>query len=282
MEKRLQGKAVLVTGAALGFGAGIARALGRAGAHVLATDVNDANLARSVADMKSDGSDVVSLHLDAADLKAFQSAVNQVIEKHGRIDAVVHAGVIMPLAPWESKTEEQWWREMHISFGGYMNTTRAAWEAMKSQGGGHIIGIASGSSFRGYKNEVVYCAGKHAIEGFIKALALEAAPYKISLNAVGPGKRIKPTALGWEQLQKTPPEVRSQWFDADELGKAFVWLIGQPPGKYTGLRFDAGPIYDTIAKEGWDFKFAPEKVTTLPDDMKYRMDWHANYDKVNG
>ena len=50
------------------------------------------------------------------------------------------------------------------------------------------MGIASGSSLRGYKEEVAYCAGKHAQEGFIKALALEAAPFHIAVNTVGPGR----------------------------------------------------------------------------------------------
>jgi hypothetical protein len=62
-----------------------------------------------------------------------------------------------------------------------------------------------------------------------------------------------------------------------ELGKAFVWLAAQPPSRFSGLRFDAGPIVDTIAREGWDFDFAPEKVTAYVQDFVARQEWMANY-----
>jgi NAD(P)-dependent dehydrogenase (short-subunit alcohol dehydrogenase family) len=195
---------------------------------------------------------------------------------------VVHAGVIMPLIPFEETSEEQWWKELRISLGGIINSTRVAWDIMKDQGGGHVIGIASGSSFRGYKNEVIYCAGKHGVEGFVKAVSLEAVPYGIALNAVGPGKRIKPTGLSLEQLEQTPNAVKSAWTDPADLGKAFVWLASQPSDRYSGLRFDAGPIIDTIAAEGWNFKFSPNKVTMYPDDISYRLEWQHHYDELEG
>ena len=135
---------------------------------------------------------------------------------------------------------------------------------MKNQGGGHIIGIASGSSFRGFIDEVIYCAGKHGVEGFVKALAFEAAPYNIALNTIGPGKPIKPTGVGQSEVDRMSDDEKVGWTDPIELGKAFVWLANQPPGRYTGLRFDAGPIADAIAAEGWDFEFHPRKSNLPP------------------
>ena len=76
-----------------------------------------------------------------------------------------------------------------------------------------------------------------------------------------------------------PAGAKAEWTDPIELGKAFVWLANQPPSRYTGLRFDAGPIADSIAKEGWDFEFSPEKVTPQADDVRERLDWQANYPK---
>ncbi len=279
---QLQGKTVIVTGAALGFGYGIARALGQEGARVVVTDVHEENLSRSISTMKSDGSEVIMRKLDASNLDAFKGIVKETIDMWGRLDAVVHAGVIMPLEDWERGNERQWWQEMSISFGGLLNATASAWDVMKNQGGGHIISIASGSSFRGYKKEVMYTAGKHANEGFVKALALEAAPYNIALNTVGPGKRIKPTALTWEEILETPESVRSTWTDPTELGKAFVWLISQPTQRFSGLRFDAGPILDSIRAEGWDFKFSPDKVTMYQHEMRYHMNWSENYSETEG
>jgi NAD(P)-dependent dehydrogenase (short-subunit alcohol dehydrogenase family) len=273
----LEGKVALVTGAARGFGWGIARALGQAGARVCASDINDQELARSAADLRSDGTEALALHLDASDLAAFRAAVNEVVGRWRRLDVVVHNAVYMPLIRFEDTSAELWWQQLHISLGGMFNAVRASWDVMKAQGGGHVMGIASGSSVRGYMDEVTYCAGKHGQEGFVKALALESAPYNIAVNTLGPGKPIKTTDVTWEQFDALPAETKTGWADPVELGKAFVWLAAQPPSRFSGLRFDAGPVADTIAAEGYDFDFAPEKVTLYVDDFKARLEWQANY-----
>lgn len=273
----LEGKVALVTGSGRGFGWGIARALGRAGAKVCVSDINDGELARSAGDLQSDGTEVLSLHLDVSDLAAFEGTVDQVVKRWGRLDTVVQNAVYMPLTRFEDLSPEDFWRQLHVSLGGLFNATRASWEVMKAQGGGHIIGIATGSSFRGYLNETGYCTGKHGQEGFVKAVALESTPYKIALNTIGPGKPIKTTDITWEQFDALPPEKKARWADPVELGKAFVWLASQPPNRFSGLRFDAGVLAETIACEGWDFEFAPEKVTLYPDDLRARLEWQAKY-----
>jgi NAD(P)-dependent dehydrogenase (short-subunit alcohol dehydrogenase family) len=272
----LKNKVALVTGAGRGFGWGIARALGQAGASVCVSDIT-AELARSEADLRADGSEVMALHLDVSDLTAFQHAVDQVVARWGRLDVVVQNAVYMPLIRFEATSPELWWRQLQISLGGIFNAARAAWDVMVAQGGGHIIGIASGSSVRGYKDEVTYCTGKHGQEGFVKALALEAAGRNIAINTIGPGKPIKTTDLTWEQFDALPAEQKAAWADPADLGKAFVWLASQSPGRYTGLRFDAGPLADTIAAEGYEFDFSPEKVTLYVEDFEARRAWQADY-----
>jgi NAD(P)-dependent dehydrogenase (short-subunit alcohol dehydrogenase family) len=275
--KLLEDKVALVTGAARGFGWGIARALGQAGAAVAISDIDAGELARAESDLRSDGSQVMPMVFDVAELAAFEAAVNQVVEQWGRLEVLVQSAVYMPLIRYEDTSPEEWWRQLHVGLGGLFNATRAAWDVMKMQGGGHIIGIASGSSLRGYKEEVSYCTIKHGQEGFVKALALEAAPYNIAINTVGPGKMIKPTRITWAEVDAMPAQAKAAWADPVELGQAFVWLAAQPPGRFGGLRFDAGPIVDTIAREGFDFRFAPEKVTLYVDDFAFRQQWHANY-----
>ena len=142
----LDGKVAIVTGAARGIGWGIGRALGLAGARVCIVDINDKELARAEADLKKDGSDVMALHLDVGDLNAFKSTVDAVVKRWGRLDEIVQNAVAMPLIHFEDTSEESWWGQLHTSLGGIFNATRAAWDLYKAQGGGHIIGIASGSS----------------------------------------------------------------------------------------------------------------------------------------
>ncbi|MFL5802333.1 MAG: SDR family NAD(P)-dependent oxidoreductase [Roseiflexaceae bacterium] len=274
----LEGKVALVTGAGRGLGWGIARALGRAGARVCATDIDEAELAQSTADLAADGSTALALRLDVSDLAAFEAVVRQMVERWGRLDVLVHNAIFMPLIKFEETTPELWRRQLDVSLGGLYNGTRAVWEVMKRQGGGHIMGIASGSSFRGYIDEVAYCTGKHGQEGFVKALSLESAPHQIAINTIGPGKPIKTTRITRAELEQLPEAQTSGWADPIELGKAFVWLASQPPGRFSGLRFDAGPIVDAIAAEGYDFAFAPEKVTLYSDDFVARQQWYATYE----
>lgn len=273
----LAGKVALVTGAARGLGWGIARALGLAGANVVITDTNEPELARAEADLQRDGSAVLPLVLDVSDLAAFEATVQQVVATWGRLDILVHNAIYMPLIRFEATSPDLWWRQLQISLGGLYNSAHAAWPIMKRQGGGHIIGIASGSSVRGYKDEVTYCTAKHGQEGFVKALALEAHDDNIAVNTIGPGKRIKPTGIDWATFDQLPEAEKAEWADPVELGKAFVWLAAQPPSRFSGFRFDAGPIVDTMSAEGHDFTFAPEKVTLYVDDFVARQQWYASY-----
>lgn len=267
----------LVTGGGRGLGWGIARAFGRSGARVCVTDINAAELAECAADLAADGADALVLQSDVADLAATQAVVRQVVERWGKLDVVVHNAVYMPLITFDATTPAEWQRQLDVGLGGMFNCAHAVWPQMKAQGGGHIIGIASGSSFRGYHEEIAYCTIKHGVEGFVKALSLESAGYNIAVNTVGPGALIKPTRLTRAEAAALPEEVRAGWADPVELGKAFVWLAAQPPRRINGHRLDAGPIVRTLAAEGPDFAFAPEKVTLYPDDFRARQAWYDNY-----
>jgi NAD(P)-dependent dehydrogenase (short-subunit alcohol dehydrogenase family) len=275
----LAGKVALVTGAGRGLGWGIARALGRAGARVCVTDINAEELALSAAELAGDGAEALAIELDVSDRAAFAAAVGRVVEHWGRLDVLVHNAIYMPLIRFDDLSDESWQRQLDVGLGGLYNGTRAVCDVMNHQGGGHIMGIASGSSVRGFKDEVAYCTIKHAQEGFVKALSLEAAPFQIALNTMGPGKPIKTTRITRAELEQVPEAEKARWADPIELGKGFVWLAAQPPDRFSGLRFDAGIIADTIAAEGYDFAFAPEKVTIYTEDFVARQQWYASYDE---
>jgi NAD(P)-dependent dehydrogenase (short-subunit alcohol dehydrogenase family) len=264
----------LVTGAARGLGWGIARAFGRAGARVAVTDVNDNELARCARDLAGDGAQFHPYCSDVASLAECSRVVRDIVDRWGRLDVVVHNAIYMPLITFDATTPEEWWRQIHVGLGGLFNCVHAAWTAMKAQGGGHIIGIASGSSIRGYREEIAYCTIKHGVEGFVKALSLEARTHNIAVNTISPGARIKPTRLTWDEYDRMPGAVKGAWADPVELGKAWVWLAAQPPGRFSGYRFDAGPLVQTLAREGDHFEFAPEKVTLYPDEFRARQQWY--------
>ncbi|MGH2360438.1 MAG: SDR family NAD(P)-dependent oxidoreductase [bacterium] len=267
----------LVTGAARGLGWGIARAFGLAGARVCATDINGDELARCARDLAADGAAFQTFRSDVADLAECQSLTRGIVDRWGRLDVVVHNAIYMPLITFEATTPQEWSRQINVGIGGLFNLTHAVWNQMKAQGGGHIIGIASGSSIRGYKEEIAYCTIKHGIEGFVKAISFEATTRNIAVNTIGPGARIKPTRITWTEHDQAPAELRATWTDPVELGNAWVWLAAQPPNRFCGHRFDAATLLKTIAREGDDFEFAAEKVTLYPDDFRTRQDWYRRY-----
>src|SRR5713101_2005442 len=103
---------------------------------------------------------------DVADLAECATVVKTIVNRWGRLDVVVHNAIYMPLIRFEALTPEEWWRQITVGLGGLFNCAHAAWLQMKSQRGGHIIGIASGSSLRGYKEEAGYGTFKPGVEGF--------------------------------------------------------------------------------------------------------------------
>lgn len=268
-----QRKVALITGAGRGLGWGIAKAFGLAGTRVCATDVNLDELELGSRQISDDGSEIMFCHLDVADKEEFSEVAQKVFDQWGRIDVLVHAAAVMPLISFEDTSYETWWWELGISLGGLFNGAKATWEIMKGQGEGHIIGVASGASFRGFVNEIAYCVGKHGQEGFVTALAEEAATYNISLNTISPGKSIKPTGVTQNAALQMPNEVTARWTHPADLGRAFVWLANQDPKRFTGLSFSAGTVVEAIDSEGWDFNIVPAKVTSEPQEMIARLEW---------
>jgi 3-oxoacyl-[acyl-carrier protein] reductase len=273
----LRDRVALVTGGARGLGWGIARAFGLAGARVCVTDIHDEELVRCASDLAADGTEFQTYRSDVADLADCERLVKRIVHRWKRLDVVVHNAIYMPLITFDATTPTEWSRQLAVGLDGLFNCTRAVWPQMKAQGGGHIIAIASGSSLRGYRQEIAYCTIKHGVEGFVKSLSLEAAAHNIAVNTIGPGARIKPTRVTWAEHDHAPAELRATWADPVELGRAWVWLAAQPPGRFNGYRFDAAPLVDTLAREGDDFEFAPEKVTLYPDDFRARQAWYQTY-----
>ncbi len=111
----------------------------------------------------------------------------------------------------------------------------------------------------------------------MKALALEAQERGIAINTMGPGAPIKPTRMTWAELQATPAAQKAAWTDPAVLGRGFAWLAAQPTARFSGLRFDAGRIVETLDREGDYFAFGVDKVTLYPDDFEARSTWRASY-----
>ncbi len=134
MARHLAEKVALVTGAARGFGWGIARVLGQHDARVCITDINETELARAAADLTSDDSLVMRRVLDVADREQFQTVVGEVVERWGRLDILVHNAIYMPLVRFDDMRPEVWQRQIDVSLGGLYNATYAGLARHESPG----------------------------------------------------------------------------------------------------------------------------------------------------
>src|SRR5688572_4650616 len=115
------GRVVLVTGAARGLGWGIARAFGIAGWKVCATDISDDELARCARDLAADSAEFMTSRSDVADLAACEAIVAEIVGRWGRVDAVVHNAIYMPLITFDATSPEEWSRQLNVGLGGIFN-----------------------------------------------------------------------------------------------------------------------------------------------------------------
>jgi 3-oxoacyl-[acyl-carrier protein] reductase len=216
MVKLLEGKRVLVTGAANGIGRATALAFAAAGAHVTGLDLAAAH----------DPIDIIRCDLTKeADVIA---AVAEAARRLGGIDVLVNNAGIMLEAALPDITADQIDTHFAVNVRGAILVTREALKQM--QAGSRIINIASELAYLGRANASVYCASKAAILGLTRSWARELAP-DILVNAVAPGP-TDTALLGFENLNDEQKKLET----AHPLGR-----IGRPDEIAAAVLFLAGP-----------------------------------------
>jgi 3-hydroxybutyrate dehydrogenase len=175
----LAGKTALVTGGGRGIGAACARALAVAGAKVIVCGRTQADLDKVAAETGGE-----AIACDIADRAA---ADRLVAELPGRVDILVNNAGIAESASLERTTDELWDRILELDATAPFRLVRALAPAMITAGWGRIVNIASNAGVSGYGYTAAYCAAKHAMVGFTRALAIDLARTGVTINAVCPG-----------------------------------------------------------------------------------------------
>ena len=173
----------LITGCASGFGALLAQTLLDRGERVVATDYDAPGLGRL---RPPDQERLLALELDVTNEVQIEHAVAAAIGRFGRIDVLVNNAGLGLGGPFEEAQPERVRQLFAVNALGPMALTRAALPQLRAQGGGRIINISSDSGLVGWRFQSVYCATKHALEGFSEALAQEVAPFGISVALIEP------------------------------------------------------------------------------------------------
>ncbi len=192
MTGRLAGKIALVTGVGAGIGRGCALRFAQEGARVVGCDINSERAALTVADALAASTPIDCIApVDLTKPDDVQRCVNEVLQRHGRIDIVVNAGAINPqFAPVAEMGYERIWTptmvgEVDIVF----LMCRAVWPHLVAAGGGSIVNFASVAAHRGtpFAGMLAHSAGKGAVLAMTRQLAVEGAAHQIRANSISPG-----------------------------------------------------------------------------------------------
>lgn len=181
----MDGKSVIVTGAAKGIGRACAELFAREGARLVLNDVDEAGLRRTASSLGEEV-EVVTVVADVSVEEDARGIVSAGVESFGAIDSLVANAGIIPLSGIEQADVREWDEVMAIDGRGMFLTCKFAIEAM-GPGGGSIICLSSISGLAGQSNQAVYGPAKFLASGLTKHLAVELAPRKIRVNAVAPG-----------------------------------------------------------------------------------------------
>ena len=218
----LAGKVAIVTGGSRGLGAAISQVLGEAGARVVVADLAFERAQACAADLARGGIDAFALPLDVGDTAQVQQLVAQVVERCGRLDAVINNAAIDITVPIAELDPGDWDRVLRTNLTGPFLLAKHAAAALQ-QSGGHIVNIASTASKRAWPNAAAYHATKWGLLGLSHALHAELRPQGIKVSAVVAGGMRTPFLL--DRFPDIDPQVLQ---DPMNVAKAVLFVLTQP------------------------------------------------------
>jgi len=223
----LAGRVGLITGAARGIGAAIARAMCARGARVMLLDLDTVALDAVVADIAKRGGEAHAMRCDVRDWDQVAAATEACRSHHGRLDVVVANAALVEEGPFPDGDPDRYRRVVETNLIGVINTARAAAPSMCAARSGHIVLLASVSGRETYVGQPVYIATKWGIVGFGRSLRKELLEQGVRVTLIEPGlvdtDLARSSPLGQEFLS------RIHALQPDDVARAVVFALEQPP-----------------------------------------------------
>lgn len=260
IETGLQGKVIIVTGAAAGIGRATAVRFAHEGARIAAWDVNGSAARALLAELEAAGGEALFQSVDVSNRESVEEAVAEVVARWGAIRVLVNnAGILrdgmlvkykegMPLSVM---SDEQFDAVIGVNLKGVFVCTRAVAPRMISSGGGVILNASSVVGLYGNFGQTNYVATKSGVIGMTKVWARELGRYGIRVNAVAPG------FIATEMVRQMPEKILDRMRTGTPIGRlgvpedianAYLWLASDAASFVSGavLSVDGGVVTGTI------------------------------------
>ncbi|MGV9252714.1 SDR family NAD(P)-dependent oxidoreductase [Streptomyces sp. NPDC003697] len=236
-SRRFDGHGALVTGAARGIGAAVARRLAEEGARVLLTDVDADEAERTAARLRDRGLPAQAFRCDVADRTSVETAVEHAARTLGSLDVLVNSAAhCTPDSPlFEDGPDEAWARDLDVTLTGAYRCCRAALPHLAATGRGAIVGIGSVNGLQDFGNHA-YSAAKAGLASLTRTLAGHAAARGVRANLVVPGT-VRTSA--WEGRDAELDAVRGLYplgrvGEPEDVAAAVAFLASRDAAWITG------------------------------------------------
>jgi len=234
-SRELEGRVALVTGGARNIGRAIARALAAGGADVMVNALHPhADVDQTVRDIEIAGRRAGSHIADVTDPDAVAAMVKATVERFGRIDVLVNNAAVRPEQSFASMSFTDWRRVLAVILDGAFLCAQACAPHIARAGGGSIVNIGGETGHRGAAGRAHVVTAKAGLAGMTKALALDLAPERITVNCVVPGRidTVRTGSVGPAQPIHRPAVPPIGRLGTPEDVAAMVRMLCGPNARY--------------------------------------------------
>ncbi|MER5777032.1 SDR family oxidoreductase [Streptomyces sp. NPDC002039] len=225
------GKVVAITGASSGIGEATALRLAADGHRVLLGARRTDRLERLTEKINGEGGTAAFRALDVTDAQDTRAFVDAARAEFGRIDVLVNNAGVMPLSPLEALKTDEWDRMIDVNVRGVLHGIAAALPAMRAQGAGHIVNIASVGAYEVSPTAAVYCATKFAVRAISEGLRQESGgDLRVTLVSPGVTESELADSISDPAAREAMKTYRAVALPASAIADAIAHVVSQPPG----------------------------------------------------